>query len=394
MAAEMLSQGEVRVDLYDSMPAPGRKFLVAGIGGLNLTHSEPFEQFLSRYREARPLLEPFLTRFGPQELRAWVSQLGFETFVGTSGRVFPKGMKAAPILRAWLQRLKACQVGFHASHRWLGWDEQGRLWFETPAGKVLLQADALVLALGGGSHCRLGSTGDWVSILRQRGIQVADLKPSNCGFEVHWSEYFRDHFEGQAVRPVRLIFHDSRGAAFNQQGEFIITRHGLEGSLIYAASALLRDEIETSGRAEIRLDLAPDWSEERLRERLSQPRGSRSISSHLKKATNLEGVRAGLVWEFVPKVDLSDPVCLAAAIKSLPVTLNASRPLEEAISSAGGVRFESLDENLMLVKLPGVFCAGEMLDWEAPTGGYLLTACFSSGRAAGLSALDWLAGKT
>lgn len=394
MAAEILVQGGVRVDLYETMPWPGRKFLVAGRGGLNLTHSEPFERFLSRYGARSRELEPYLAQFGPQELRDWTRQLGFETFVGTSGRVFPSGMKASPLLRAWLQRLTEAGVTIHTRHRWLGWDDAGALHFETPAGDKLVQADALVLALGGGSRPRLGSNAAWVPLLRAQGVRVNDLKPSNCGFDVSWSEYFRAHFEGQPVRPVILAFNDAQGNSFRQQGEFIITRSGLEGSLIYAASALLREEIEASGRAEIRLDLAPDWTMEKLEARLVQPRGKSSTSSHLKKAAGIQGVKAGLLWEFLPKDVFQDAARLAAAIKSLPIILDAPRPLEEAISSAGGIRFESLDEGLMLRDLPGVFCAGEMLDWEAPTGGYLLTACFSSGRAAGQSALDWLAGRT
>ncbi|HCC78645.1 MAG TPA: aminoacetone oxidase family FAD-binding enzyme [Anaerolineae bacterium] len=392
MAAETLAQGGVSVDLYEAMPWPGRKFLVAGKGGLNLTHSEPFERFLSRYGARSRELEPYLAQFGPQELRDWIRQLGFETFVGTSGRIFPSGMKASPLLRAWLQRLTEAGVIIHTRHRWLGWDEAGALEFETPAEEKLVQADALVLALGGGSRPRLGSNAAWVPLLRLKGVRVNDLKPSNCGFDVNWSEYFHTHFEGQPVRPVVLAFIDSQGNSFRQQGEFIITRSGLEGSLIYAASALLREEIEASGWAEIRLDLAPDWSMERLVGRLAQPRGKSSTSSHLKKVAGIQGVKAGLLWEMLPKEVFQDADHLAAAIKSLPIILDAARPLEEAISSAGGISFESLDEGLMLRDLPGVFCAGEMLDWEAPTGGYLLTACFSSGRAAGQSALDWLTG--
>ena len=393
MAAALLAQGGIRVDLYEAMPWPGRKFLVAGKGGLNLTHSEPFERFLERYAARRTELEPFLSQFGPQELLDWAHQLGFETFVGSSGRVFPKGMKASPLLRAWLHDLDQAGVNFHTRHKWLGWDAEGGLLFETPDGNKKVRADATVLALGGGSYPRLGSNAAWVPLLRAQGVQVNDLKPSNCGFEVRWSEYFRDHFEGTPVRPVVLICSGALGNSFRQQGEFIITRQGLEGSLIYAASALLRDEIDASGRAEIRLDLAPDWSMDKLVSRLSKPRGKNSTSSHLKKAVGIQGVKAGLLWELLPKDVFQEPFRLAAAIKSLPVTLIATRPLEEAISSAGGLSFDSLDDNLMLRALPGVFCAGEMLDWEAPTGGYLLTACFSTGRAAGLSALDWLSGE-
>jgi len=392
MAAEFLAHGGMRVNLYEAMTSPGHKFLVAGKGGLNLTHSESFERFMERYTSRRPQLEPFLAPFGPQELMNWSHQLGFETFVGTSGRVFPKVMKASPLLRAWLQQLTQAGVSIHTRHKWLGWDGSGRLLFETPQGDQAIRADATVLALGGGSYPRLGSNAAWVPLLRARGVQVNDLKPSNCGFDVRWSEYFRTHFEGTPVRPVVLTFTDATGNSFCQQGEFIITRDGVEGSLIYAASALLRDEIERNGQAVIRLDLAPDWSMEKLVSRLSLPRGKNSTSSHLKKTIGLQGVKTGLLWELLPKENFQEPDLLAAAIKSMPITLIASRPLEEAISSAGGISFNSLDKNLMLKDLPGVFCAGEMLDWEAPTGGYLLTACFSTGRAAGLAALDWLAG--
>ncbi len=390
MAAEVLSKANVKVDLYEAKPSSGRKFLVAGKGGLNLTHSEPLEQFLDRYGERRAQLEPLLKAFGPVELRQWAQELGFETFVGSSGKVFPLEMKAAPLLRSWQERLRAAGVEFHLRHRWLGWDQHGALRFETPMGEKLVQAREVVLALGGGSWPRLGSTGEWVSILIGQGIPVAPLKPANCGFDVGWSDHFRDRFEGQPVKTVALSFTDSKGFNFREQGEFIITRSGLEGSLIYAVSAYLRDEIEATGFATIYLDLAPDWTQERLITRLSWLRGSRSFSSHLRKSTGISGVKAGLLWEFVPKEDFTDPDRLSHAIKELPVPISKPRPLEEAISSAGGVRFEALDRRLMIRSLPGVFCAGEMLDWEAPTGGYLLTACFSSGRAAGLGVIEWL----
>jgi len=390
MAAEVLSQGGIKVDLYEAKPSAGRKFLVAGKGGLNLTHSEALEQFLSRYGDRRARLEPLLRAFGPDELRQWAQALGFETFVGTSGRVFPRGMKAAPLLRAWLDRLRASGVSFHLRHKWRGWEDGNALRFETPQGEKSIEARTVILALGGGSWPKLGSTGEWVSLLAKRGVPVAALKPANCGFDVGWSDHFQERFEGQPVKAVILLFSNSQGFSFQQQGEFIITQHGVEGSLIYAASAYLRDEIEATGPTLAHLDLAPDWTLSRLTERLSQPRGSRSLSSHLKRSVGISGVKAGLLWEFVPKEELYDPQRLARAIKALPLPILRPRPLEEAISSAGGVRFEALDEHLMIRALPGVFCAGEMLDWEAPTGGYLLTACFSSGHAAGLGALNWL----
>lgn len=390
MAAEVLIQGGVRVDLYDSMPSVGRKFLVAGKGGLNLTHAESREQFLSRYGTRSAQLEPLLDKFGPEDLRRWVHELGTDTFVGTSGRVFPAGMKTAPILRAWLLRLRKAGVTFHLRHKWFGWSNNGSLRFITPDGEASVRPNAVVLALGGGSWARLGSTGAWVPLLVERGIAVAALKPSNCGFEVAWSEHFRTRFEGFPLKSVIVSFTDSKGNAFCKQGEFIVTATGVEGSLIYAISAQLRDEIEANGSAVIKLDLAPGWSQQHLMERLSRPRGSRTLSGHLEKAVHIKGVKAGLLREFVPKQNFADPECMASAIKELPIPLIAPRPLDEAISSAGGVLFDELDERLMIRSMPGVFCAGEMLDWEAPTGGYLLTACFASGRAAGLGALAWL----
>jgi uncharacterized flavoprotein (TIGR03862 family) len=392
MAAEVISaRGRfAKVDVYDSMPSLGRKFLMAGKSGLNITYSEPFEQFVSRYGKRRPQLEPMLKRFGPDELRQWVHGFGIETFVGTSGRVFPVGMKASPLLRAWLKRLADSGVTFHPRHRWKGFLSfaQGGLSllnFESPKGEKTIQADAVVLALGGGSWSRLGSDGAWVPWLEQAGVQVEPLKPSNCGFDVDWSLHFRERFDGHPLKSVVLSF-----GSFRQQGEFIVTKEGIEGSLIYAASALLRDEIDARGSAVVTLDLAPDRSYEWLVERLSKPRGSRSMASHLEKTVNIKGVKAGLLREFVSKDDFQKTERLAHFIKNLPILLIATRPLDEAISSAGGVTFESLDENLMIRSLPGVFCAGEMLDWEAPTGGYLLTACFASGYTAGKGVLKWL----
>ncbi|HEX7621469.1 MAG TPA: TIGR03862 family flavoprotein [Anaerolineales bacterium] len=390
MAAEVLIQGGASVDIYDSMPSLGRKFLVAGKGGLNLTHAESRNQFLAHYGSRRAQLEPLLNNFGPEELLQWVHELGTETFVGTSGRVFPVGMKSGPILRTWLARLRQSGVAIHVRHKWCGWGDDGSLRLESPEGEDRVNPDAVVLALGGGSWARLGSTGEWVPLLIERGVSVAALKPSNCGFDVAWSEHFRTRFEGFPLKSVIVSFTDLKGNSYRKQGEFIVTATGIEGSLIYAISAQLRDEIESNGSALIKLDLAPGWSQQRLKDRLSQPRGSRTLSGHLEKAIHIKGVKAGLLREFVPKQDFTDPDSLASVIKELPISLIAPRPLEEAISSAGGVPFEELDERLMLRSLPGVFCAGEMLDWEAPTGGYLLTACFSSGRAAGLGALAWL----
>ncbi len=385
MAAEVISANNVNVDLYDSMPSLGRKFLMAGKSGLNITHSEPFDKFVSRYGKRRAQIEPMLKQFGADQIRDWAYELGIETFVGTSGRVFPVGMKASPFLRAWLKRLSASGVTFHPRHKWRGFLPDAALHFDSPNGDVIAKADAVVLALGGASWSRLGSDGAWTSALRNAGAEVEPFRPSNCGFDVAWSDHFRERFEGHPVKSVVLSFGE-----FRQQGEFIITKEGVEGSLIYAASALLRDEIESQGNAVITLDLAPDRSHEWLAERLSRSRGSRSMASHLEKTVNIKGVKAGLLREFVSKEDFSHLHPLAHFIKNLPIPLIATRPLDEAISSAGGVRFESLDEHLMLKSMPGVFCAGEMLDWEAPTGGYLITACMASGVVAGQGVLKWL----
>jgi uncharacterized flavoprotein (TIGR03862 family) len=390
MAAEVLSQHGLAVAVYDAMRSVGRKFLIAGRGGLNLTHSEPYPQFIARYGPRQPQLEPMLAAFGPEDVQRWVHNLGFETFVGSSGRIFSTDMKAAPLLRAWLQRLRQSGVRFHLRHNWLGWADEGALRFATPDGEKLVQADAVILALGGGSWAKLGSTGAWVPLLVERGVDVAALRPSNCGFDVGWTEHFRSRFAGHPLKAVSLTFTNAQGETWQQQGEFVITATGVEGSLIYAVSAAVRDEIEVRGTAVIHLDLSPHRSQQYLTDRLSQPRGSRSLANHLKSRVRLQGVKAGLLHEFLPAATFANPTLLAQAIKSLPIPLVAPRPLDEAISSAGGVRFEALDENGMILALPGVFCAGEMLDWEAPTGGYLLTACLANGRAAALGVLAWL----
>ncbi|MFZ2168234.1 MAG: TIGR03862 family flavoprotein, partial [Methylococcaceae bacterium] len=379
-------------DLYDAMPSVGRKFLMAGKGGMNITHSEPLEKFLSRYGSRQTYVEPMLNNFKPEALRAWVQGLGLDTFTGSSGRVFPSDMKAAPLLRAWLHRLRENGVNFHMRHRWLGWhdNENNLLRFETPAGERQIKADATVLALGGGSWPKLGSTGAWVSLLAQRDIPVEPLKPSNCGFDVGWSEYFRNRFAGQPLKPVRMSFINSEGVRFLRQGELVITGTGIEGSLIYALSAPLREEITKIGFALIFLDLTPDKDLQFLVDRLSDSRGKHSMANHLRKRLGIHNVKSGLLRELVSAPDFGNLVKLCANIKALPIKLIATRPLDEAISSAGGVTFEALDKRLMIRAMPGVFCAGEMLDWEAPTGGYLLTACFASGRTAGLGVLDWL----
>ncbi|MFZ2406473.1 MAG: TIGR03862 family flavoprotein [Methylobacter sp.] len=389
MAAEVLSQAGVKVDLYDAMPSVGRKFLMAGKGGMNITHSEPFDKFLSRYGSRQSSIKPMLDAFGPEALRAWAQGLGIETFIGSSGKVFPADMKAAPLLRAWLHRLRAGGVSFHMRHQWLGWDD-GILRFQTPDGERKINADAAVLALGGGSWARLGSTGAWVPLLAQQGVSIEPLQPSNCGFDVGWSEFFQSRFAGQPLKPVQASFTNSAGFKFCRQGEMIVTADGVEGSLIYKMSALLREQIAATGSALIHLDLAPGKDKQFLIDRISAPRGKHTMANHLRKRIGIDGVKAALLREVLPKADFDDPVRLCGAIKALPVKLVAAKPIDEAISSAGGVSFEALDEHLMIRAMPGVFCAGEMLDWEAPTGGYLLTACFAGGRVAGEGALAWL----
>ena len=385
MAAETLAAQGLRVDLFDAMPSVGRKFLLAGKGGLNLTHAEPLAQFVGRYGTRAGQLEDWLQAFGPAELRAWAATLGVTTFVGSSERVFPLDMKAAPLLRAWLHRLREGGVRFHMRHRWQGWDDAGELLFDAPQGRVQRQPAATVLALGGASWPRLGSDGAWWPWLRSRGVDLAPLLPSNCGFDVAWSAYFSQRFAGQPLKSVALAM-----PGFHQRGEFVVTATGVEGSLIYAASAALREAIVAQGEATFLLDLLPARSLDWVARELAHPRGPRSLSTHLKTRLKLDGVKAGLLWETVPKQAQSDPLRLAALIKALPIRVMAARPLAEAISSAGGVRFEGLDEHLMLRALPGVFAAGEMLDWEAPTGGYLLTACFSTAVVAGQGAARWL----
>nr|WP_315849678.1 TIGR03862 family flavoprotein [uncultured Rhodoferax sp.] len=403
MAAQQLAEAGVAAHLFDAMPSIGRKFLLAGKGGLNLTHSDPADRFAERYGARRGAIETLLQGLDATALRAWAEGLGIETFVGSSGRVFPKDMKAAPLLRAWLQRLRnpvapGIGVQFHMRHRWTGWGESGAgatgatLCFDTPNGPQQVQARAVVLALGGGSWARLGSNGAWVPLLAQRGVAVAPLLPANCGFDVQggWSPFFADKFAGQPFKSVAIGVTTAQGQSFARKGEFVATATGVEGSLVYAASSLLRDEIIRNGSASFTLDLLPDVPAEKVLAEVRHPRGSRSLSSHLKSRLHLEGIKSAILHERLSKEAMNDPVQLAAAIKALPISLQAARPIDEAISTAGGVLFEVLTPQLMLEQLPGVFCAGEMLDWEAPTGGYLLQACFASGVAAGQGALAYV----
>ena len=387
MAAERLAAVDgLDVVVFDAMPTLGRKFLMAGKGGMNITHAEPLPAFVARYGERASVLAPLLDAFGPRAVREWIHGLGIDTFVGTSGRVFPREMKAAPLLRAWLHRLRQAGVRTHVRHRWLGWGDDGVLRFATPEGELAWPADATVLALGGGSCRHLGSDGAWVPLLAARGVPVARLRPANCGFDVAWSEHFAARFAGAPVKAVGA----SAGGAF-VRGEFNVTGSGIEGGLVYALSAPLRDALERDGGATLALDLAPGRPAEKLAADLARPRGRDSLANHLRRRAAIDGVKAGLLREFGRIDGSTGPAELAAAIKALALPLLAPRPLDEAISSAGGVDFAALDDQLMLRDLPGVFCAGEMLDWEAPTGGYLLTACLATGRAAGDGAAAWLA---
>jgi len=409
MAAEVLSRAGLAVHLFDAMPSVGRKFLLAGKGGLNLTHAEPLDSFVTRYGEAQGRVQSLLQHWGPQAVRDWASGLGIDTFVGTSNRVFPTDMKAAPLLRAWLHRLRHPDEGgvpvvFHMRHRWQGWtgSPSGPLAFNAPSGLVQVQTRATVLALGGASWARLGSDGAWLPWLEAAGVAVSPLRPSNCGFDVAgaaehgmaqgWSTHFRERFAGQPFKSVAIRATDSQGHQFHRKGEFVATATGVEGSLVYAASSLLRDEIARNGQASFDIDLLPDRSAEHVLAQVNHPRGSRSLSSHLKSRLGLDGIKMGMLHERLNKDAMNDPVRLAAAIKALPVTVCTARPIDEAISSAGGVRWAGLSPDLMVQAKPGVFCAGEMLDWEAPTGGYLLTACLASGVAAGEGVRRWIKG--
>jgi uncharacterized flavoprotein (TIGR03862 family) len=389
MAAEVLVRGGANVTVYDAMPSAGRKFLMAGRGGLNLTHSEPLPAFLARYREATPRLAAAIEAFPPDALRAWSEALGQPTFVGTSGRVFPKAFKASPLLRAWLRRLDAAGVKFAFRHRWVGWDAQGRLQFRTPDGPRAIEASATVLALGGASWSRLGSDGEWVDILAAKGVAISPLKPANSGFSVVWSDIFRDRFEGQPLKGVELSI-----GGHSARGEAIVTRNGIEGGAVYAVSAELRDAVLRDGQAMLSVALRPDLAADNLVKRLSAPKGKQSLSNFLRKAANLSPIAIGLLQEAAKasgtQLVAMPPADLARLINTVPIKLVGVAPIARAISSAGGIAFAELDTDFMVRKLPAVFAAGEMLDWEAPTGGYLLQASFATGAAAGRGALKRL----
>ena len=390
MAAEQLRQAGLAVDLYDAMGSVGRKFLLAGKGGLNLTHGEAFADFVARYGERAASVGAWLREFDADALRAWARGLGVETFVGSSGRVFPVDLKAAPLLRRWVRRLHADGVRFHMHHRWLGWREDGALRFGTPDGERAVTPAATVLALGGGSWPQLGSDGAWMGVLAAAGVTTAALAPANCGFEHAWSEHLASRFAGAPLKAVVVHWRDADGAARQRQGECVISAYGLEGSLIYAIGPALRRQIRDRGEAIIHLDLAPGYALATLATRLAAPRGKHSVGDWLRRRAGLDAAKCALVFEVADQATLADASRLAALVKALPLSFSAPRPVAEAISSAGGVVLEALDDALMLRARPGVFCAGEMLDWEAPTGGYLLTACFASGWRAGRGAVAWL----
>ena len=391
MAAEIVRAAGHTVDLYEAKGSPGRKFLIAGKGGLNLTHSDPPALFISRYRERADAVGAWLADFDAEALRAWALQFGVETYVGTSGRVFPVDRKAAPLLRGWVRRLKDQGVRFHVQHRWTGWTADGALRLETPEGEVSVATDAVVLALGGGSWPELGSDGAWVAPLQARGVDIAPLKPANCGFDIDWTAYFRERQAGAPLKPVVAHWIGLDGTAHSLQGECVITANGIEGSLVYALAADLRDTLERDGQVQLQLDLLPGQTEAQLLDKLRKPRQGRSFGEHLRRQLGLGGVKSALLFEVLGKEAGQLPAeAVEAALKRLPLSLLRPRPMDEVISTAGGVRLEALDEALMLRDLPGTFCAGEMLDWEAPTGGYLLTACYASGLRAGRGVVAFL----
>lgn len=399
MAAEVLATAGHKVDLYDAMPSVGRKFLLAGVGGMNITHAEPAEDFRARY-SASPQIMNALKQFDASALRAWVHGLGIETFVGTSGRVFPKDMKAAPLLRAWLHRLRELGIKIHPRHRWLGWAEKNipdgiaPLQFSAIENGVAvtktLTADAVLLALGGASWQRLGSDGAWVPLLRGQHVNVNELVPSNCGFDVAWSHILREQYAGEPLHGVGLSCLDAQGRVRSVLSEAIVSSYGIEGTGVYALSKYLREQLDQQGNALLNIDLLPDFSVEKIVQRLMKPREKNSVSNFLRKQLNLSPVKLALLRELTPKTAFGNAELMAMSIKKLSLTLTAIRPIDEAISSAGGVAAKELDNNFMLNKMPGVFCAGEMLDWDAPTGGYLLTGCFATGRAAGYGMASWL----
>ncbi|UTW60303.1 TIGR03862 family flavoprotein [Kordiimonas sp. SCSIO 12603] len=385
MAAEVCAEVGFKPHIFERMPTPARKFLMAGKSGLNITHGEPLEKFLTRYSEGSEEIKLAIKAFTPSDMRVWADELGTETFVGSSGRVFPKVMKASPLLRAWLKKLENLGTTLHTRCHWQGWND-GALHFNTSEAPQYVKAKATILALGGSSWPKLGADGSWFPQLQQHGANTTEFQPSNCGFEVNWSDHFKERNAGEPIKNTILSFGPDQ-----VQGDFVISGYGLEGSAIYALSSHIRRAITSSAQpAVLTLDLTPDRSLERLRASLSKPKGKKSFSTHLKRTTGLSGVKAALIRECLDETTRNDPALLAAAIKALPIQLEAPRPIEEAISTAGGVMWNSVDKDLMLKAIPGTFCAGEMLDWDAPTGGYLLTACMAQGRQAAHGAIKYL----
>ena len=391
MAAEQLTNAGFKVDLYDAMPTVGRKFLLAGLGGLNITHSEAYETFCTRYAQYQDSLQATLDDFTPSDLRRWCESLGINTFVGTSGRVFPKEMKAAPLLRAWLKRLRENGLTIHPKHRWLGWNDQGKIIFESPEGEVRRDYDVLILTLGGGSWKKLGSDGQWLPILEAQGIATTPLLSSNCGFICEWSDHLKQ-FAGSPLKTVAIRFRDGNNAEEKRLGEFILTERGVEGSLIYAFSARLRETIRKQGSATFSLDLCPNHTTEQLSKILGKKPKNKTLSTYLKSRLKLDVAKRALLFEVLKRHNFNNVEMLSAMLKNIAITVKATTPIDEAISTAGGVRISALNSQLMLNDKPGVFCAGEMLDWDAPTGGYLLTASMALGKQAGLGAVMWLGG--
>ena len=390
MAAEQLTQAGFQVDLYDAMPSVGRKFLLAGIGGLNITHAEPYEVFCTRYEEHQAKLQAVIDAFTPNDLRKWCDDLRIKTFVGTSGRVFPEAMKAAPLLRKWLTRLRESGLTIHPKHRWLGWDDANQIILQSPEGQFQRDYDVLILALGGGSWKKLGSDGQWMPLLEARGVKTTPLLPSNCGFLCDWSDHLKQQFAGAPLKSVAIRFKGVNGIEETRMGEFIVTEQGVEGSLIYAYSARLRTMIQQQKCATFYLDICPNHSPEQLTKILSAKPKNKTLSTYLKSRLKLDGAKRALLFEVISKQDLNRPEMIVKTLKNIPITVTATTPINEAISTAGGVTYASLDEQMMLKEKAGVFCAGEMLDWDAPTGGYLLTACMALGKQAGLGAVKFL----
>lgn len=388
MAAEVISQAGHRVTIYEQKPSVGRKFLMAGKGGLNISHSEPLADFMQRYDQP-DWLAPMIDAFTPQDLRDWVHGLGGQTFVGSSGRVFPAEMKAAPLLRAWVARLKTAGVTFCLRHRWLGAGREGLWSFESPTGVIEVQAEAAVLALGGGSWAALGADGAWLPWLAARDVQTADFSPSNGGFLFKFSPFIQA-LAGEPIKSVVASTIASDGQMVQKSGDLIVTDQGLEGGVIYALSRHLRAGLQTQGKAVLTLDLMPQQTAAQLQAKLSRPMGKQSLTSFWRKQIGLDCIKAALVREQVPRDQWGNSALVVQAIKQISLTAHGMRPLDEAISTAGGVVREAVDDDLMLTVWPGVYCAGEMLDWDAPTGGYLLTACLASGRWAGASVVRWL----